>query len=267
MFDESFAEGWKLRYGSDPPFDFPEIAPFLAHRSVRSFSQEPVKEETVRALIAAAQSAATSSNLQLWSVISVQDPYLRQAVTEAAADQAHVRNAPWFFVFVADIYRLKRAAKKVGEEAAGLDYAEFTLMAAIDAALACEHMACAAERLGLGICYIGAVRNNPPRIQQLLNLPEGTAALFGLCLGCPREGTDASIKPRLPQEAVWFREQYNQDVGVEEYDERMTPFYISQGMKGEVNWSMRSARRVDGNHMTGREVLKDYLAKQGLFVR
>jgi nitroreductase len=267
MFDESFAEAWKQRYGSDPPFDFPQLAPFLTHRSIRSFSPEPVPEETVRALIGAAQSAATSSNLQLWSVISVQDAYQRQAVAEAAGDQQHVRLAPWFFVFLADTYRLRKAAKSVDQDAAGLDYAEFTLMATIDAALACEHMVCAAEKLGLGICYIGAVRNNPPRIQQLLNLPEGTAALFGLCLGFPREGVDASVKPRLQQEAVWFREQYNQDVEVSEYNERMTPFYISQGMKGEVNWSMRSARRVDGSHLTGREVLKEYLEKQGLYKR
>jgi hypothetical protein len=128
-------------------------------------------------------------------------------------------------------------------------------------------MVCAAEALGLGICYVGAVRNNPARIQQLLNLPEGVAALFGLCLGRPLEGLDAAIKPRLAPDQVWFHEQYDRDVEVAEYDERMRPFYISQGMKGEVTWSMRSARRVDGKHMTGREVLKAYLEKQGLYRR
>lgn len=267
MFDESFSEAWKLRFGSDLPFDLPEIGSFLRHRSVREYSAKPISEETVRGLIGAAQSSANSSNLQLWSVVSVQDDYLRQAVAEAAGDQEHVKKAPWFFVFLADVYRLRKVAAAVGEQAAGLDYAEFTLMATIDAAIAGERMVCAAESLGLGICYIGAVRNDPPRIQQLLNLPEGVAALFGLCLGRPREGLEAAIKPRLAPDNVWFREQYDQRVDVSEYDERMTPFYIHQGMKGEVTWSMRSARRVDGNHMTGREVLKAYLEKQGLYRR
>src|SRR5208283_831618 len=102
MFDESFADAWKLRFGSTPPFDIPQIATFLRHRSVREYSAETVSEDTVRGLIGAAQSAANSSNLQLWSVVSVQDAYLRQAVAEAAGDQEHVRKAPWFFVFLAD---------------------------------------------------------------------------------------------------------------------------------------------------------------------
>jgi len=267
MFDEPFAEAWRQRFGSAPPFDIPPIARFLTHRSVRDYSTQPVTEETVRGLIGAAQSSASSSNLQLWSVISVQDSYLRQEIAAVAGDQDHVRKAPWFFVFLADVYRLQRTAGAVGESAAGLDYAEFTLMAAIDAAVACERMVCAAETMGIGVCYIGAVRNNPQRIEQLLNLPDGVAALFGLCIGWPLEGLDSSIKPRLGADSVWFHEQYNREVEVAEYDERMRPFYISQGMKGEVTWSMRSARRVDGNHMTGREVLKAYFEKQGLYRR
>jgi nitroreductase len=218
-------------------------------------------------LIGAAQSAATSSNLNLWSVVSVQDPTRRKALAELCGNQEHIVKAPWFLVFVADHYRLKQAVRKIGESGAGLDYAEFALMAVIDAALAAEHLVCAAESLGIGICYIGATRNNPDKLQELLSLPEGTFAVFGLCLGYPSEGNRAQIKPRPSQETLWFKEVYDQDVSCEEYDRRMEPFYIEQGMKGSVTWSMRSGRRVDGQHMTGREVLKDYLERQGFYRR
>lgn len=267
MFDESFAEAWRLRYGGSPPDEFPSLARFLSHRSVREYSAKPVPLKLVMGLMAAAQSAATSSNLQLWSAISVEDTALRDQVAQLCADQVQVRTAPWFFAFCADHHRLKYAASQNGDSAEGLDFTEFAIMAYIDAALAAERMVCAAESLGLGICYIGALRNNPEAIAEVLGLPEGVFGLFGLCLGYPSESSKAQIKPRLSQQAVWFRNRYNPEPPIAEYDERMEPFYIGQGMKGAVTWSMRSGRRADGKHMTGREVLMDYLRRNGFAKR
>lgn len=266
MFDESFRTAWKLRYGEEPLFDFPELASFLRHRSVRHFSSKPVPQELIQALVACAQSAATSSNLQLYSLISIQDPRRRDQMARLCADQHQIREASWFFAFIADHHRLKKAAERVGEKPAGLEYTEFYTMAAIDAALAAERMVCAAESIGLGICYIGALRNNPEGVKDLLQLPDGTFGLFGLCLGYPAENIQAEIKPRLAQSAVWFREVYDPEVDVTEYDERMKAFYASQNIKGSATWSMRSGRRVDGFHMSGRDTQKEILLKWG-FIR
>ncbi len=264
MFDEDFEEAWRLRYGSDPVLS--DVPPrFLAHRSVRRYSDREVPESLVSGLVAAAQSAATSSNLQLWSVISVQDPGRRTEVARLCADQKQVHTAPWFLAFLVDHYRLRRCAALVGEECKGLDYNEFYTMAVIDAALAAERMVCAAEACGLGICYIGALRNDPFAVAKLLDLPYGTFGAFGLCIGYP-EG-EAAIKPRLPQSSVWFRERYDPEVGVGDYDDRMGAFNESQRMKGDVSWSMRSGRRVDEGHLTGREVLADFLKERGFLHR
>ena len=92
MFEETFAEAWQKRFGEDPatqPFD----PLFLRHRSVRDFSAREIPDSVIRALIGAAQSAATSSNLQLWSVISIQDRELRERVAQAAADQMMMHGA------------------------------------------------------------------------------------------------------------------------------------------------------------------------------
>jgi nitroreductase len=262
MFDEDFATAWKNRLGDDPPSQ-PFDAAFLQHRSVRDYSDKEVPESVTEALIGAAQSAATSSNLQLWSVISIQEQDLREQIAIAAADQRQVRNAPWFFAFLADHNRLRKAASKVGEYAEGLDYTEFFTMALIDVALAAERFVCAAESMGLSICYIGAMRNDPQRIAELLDLPEGVFCPFGLCLGYPANDSTSAIKPRLAQEAVWFREKYPASIDIAEYDDRMSAFYESQSMKGDVTWSMRSGRRVDNHHLTGREVLKSWLESRG----
>ena len=74
----------------------------------------------------------------------------------------------WFFAFLIDHYRLRRCAALVGEECRGLDFNEFYTMAVVDASLAAERMVCAAEAVGLGICYIGALRNDPYAVAELL---------------------------------------------------------------------------------------------------
>jgi nitroreductase len=267
MFTESFDEAWKLRYGKEPDFDFPELAPFLRHRSIRRFSAEPVSEELMSALISAAQSAATSSNLQLWSVVSVQDSERREALAQRCDNYNHIREASWFLCFLADHYRLKHAAAKIGENAEGLAYAEFYTMAVVDAALAAERLVCAAESIGLGICYIGALRNDAQFVKETLGLPEGTFGVFGLCIGWPEEPVTSHIKPRLAQSAIWHRETYDLNVDVSDYDRRMRAFYESEKMKGDVTWSMRSGRRVDEHHMTGREILLDWLRSQEFLLR
>jgi nitroreductase len=260
---ETFSEGWRHRFGCDPPRDVPELAPLIRHRSVRKYSDKPIPEELAQCLVGVAQSAATSSNLQLWSVISVQDLETREKIAAVADNYEHIRSAPWFFAFVADHHRLKTTAAEVGENAEGLDYEEFFIMATVDVALAAERFVCAAETLGMGICYIGAMRNNAAEIKRLLGLPDQTFCVFGLCLGWPEEPLQAHIKPRLSQEAIWFRERYDSGQNIGEYNARMSAFYESEKMKGEVNWSMRSGRRVDNHHLTGREVLKSWLEEQG----
>jgi len=146
-----------------------------------------------------------------------------------------------------------------------MEYAEFTTMAVIDASLAAERMVCAAEAIGLAICYIGALRNDPEGVAQALKLPHGTFGLFGLCLGHPAAGCAADIKPRLGQPAVWFREEYPPAPDVSEYDVRMKAFYLAQGMKGDFSWSARSGRRADGSpkQMGGRAGQRAWLESRG----
>lgn len=265
MFDESFAENWHCRYGQLPISDVPSLARTLGHRSIRKYSDLPVSEEMARVLVGCAQSAATSSNLQLWSVVSVQDPERRDRLATLCANDQHVRDCAWFFCFLADHYRLRQAAVKVGEDTSHLDFCEYYTMAVIDAALAAERMVGAAESLGLGICYIGGLRNHPHEVAEILGLPDGVFGVFGLCVGWPAEPNVAHVKPRLAQEAVWFRETYDREVSTDEYDERMRGFYQSEQMKGEVTWSMRSGRRL--GRMTGREGQLEWLQGHGLLKR
>jgi nitroreductase len=267
MFDETFSEAWAQRYGTKPPFDGSDFGRLLNHRSIRKFRRDPVPDTIEQALIAAAQSASTSSNLQLWSAISIHDPERRAAIAELCAGQKQIVEAGLFFAFCADIYRLKVAALANNEPAEALDTTEFFTMAVVDTALAAERMVCAAEALGLGICYIGALRNDAEEVKSLLRLPSGTFGVFGLCIGWPAEPIHSAIKPRLNQSAVCFRDEYPATVSVAEYDERMAQFYAEQGMSGTATWSKRSGERAHPSKLSGRDRLTEWLKGQGFLAR
>ena len=93
------AEALARRYGAAVPPAGPwneTIATLLDHRSVRGFLPDPVPAGTLETLIAAAQSAATSSNMQLWSAIAVTDPAKRKVLAEIAGDQKHIEQCPLY---------------------------------------------------------------------------------------------------------------------------------------------------------------------------
>jgi nitroreductase len=199
---------WQLRFSSPPPEADVRLAHYLSHRSVRRFSDRPISEADIQGLVAAGQSAATSSNLQSWSLVSVQNSVTRQKLADLCGGQKQIVTAPWFFAFIADLNRIEQYSVAAGVSPDALDTIEMYTVAVIDAALAAERMVCAAEAIGLGICYIGALRNHPYEVMEQLRLPLRTAPVFGLCLGYPAESANATIKPRLNQDQMWFRETY-----------------------------------------------------------
>ena len=267
MFKETFSEAWNRRYGSSPEYEIPSLARFLTHRSIRQFSAEPVTEEVVACLIAAGQSAATSSNLQLYSILTVQDPKKREKMAGLCGGQAQVRQAPWFFAFLIDHHRLRTARTQNVVKECDIDYEEFLIMAAVDAALAAERMLCAAQAMGLGDCYIGALRNDPQGVKELLKLPPGVFGVFGMTMGYPAPAIQSSIKPRLAQKSIWFHDEYPATHDLSEYDRRMAGFYAEEVYGDRKSWSCRSAERVTKAQMSGRHILKDWLASQQLGLR
>jgi hypothetical protein len=121
----------------------------LAHRSVRKFTAHPVTDGELAALVAAAQSASTSSNLQPWSVVAIRDPEHKARLAALANGQQFINQAPLFLVWIADLGRVHRLAERSGRPLDGADYLESTLIAFIDTALAAQNAVIAAESLGL----------------------------------------------------------------------------------------------------------------------
>jgi nitroreductase len=246
------------------------LATILAHRSVRAYRPDPLPAGTLERLIAAAQSAASSSNLQTWSVVAVEDPGRKARLAALAGGQRHIVQCPLFLVWLADLGRLRAVGAMTGAATAGLDYLESFLVAAIDAALAAQNAVVALESLGLGSVYIGALRNRPEEVAAELGLPPDVAAVFGLCVGYADPADASDVKPRLPQGVVLHRETYQQAVTaatLAAYDGEMAAFQTEQGQPA-MGWTKAAIARVRGpESLGGRDRLRAALTALGFALR
>ncbi len=214
------------------------IKTFTDHRSIRSYKEEMIKDKELDAIIRAAQAAPSSINGQQVSIIAVKDKEKKAKIAELAGGQKWIDEAPVFLVFASDFYRAKLAAEKNGVDLVITDDVESIMVGCVDVGLAMGNAIGAAESFGLGIVPIGAIRNNPQKLIELLELPKYVFPICGLCVGYPNDRS--GLKPRLPKEAVYHEEKYNSNLReiIDRYDEEMSQ-YMKERTNGENdrNWS------------------------------
>jgi Nitroreductase len=151
--------------------DFSEFSRFLSGRcSVREFGPEPLADEDVQAVVAAAQAAPSAGNLEAWDVVVVTDEDARQALSDAAFGQTHVAEAPALFVVCANYIR---SMSQYGERG--------ILYAVEDATIACTYMMLAAQARGLSSCWTGAFEEDD--VREYLGLPAHIRPLAILAVG------------------------------------------------------------------------------------
>ena len=246
------------------------LATIVNHRSVRAFLPTQLPPGTLELLIAAAQSASTSSNLQLWSVVAIEDPERKARLSELAGQQKFIRDAPLLLVWLCDHARLTAIAAERQMPVEGIHYLEEFIVGIVDAALAAQSAAIAAESLGLGCVYIGAMRNLPEQVAAELGLPPQVFAVFGMSVGHPDLAGETGVKPRLPRPVVLHREQYSRESqapDIARYNATARDFQREQGMR-EQDWTQQSIDRVkDVAALRGRERMRAALRNLGFELR
>ena len=247
--------------------DSPVLQAMLSHRSIRHFLPNALPEHTIETLVAAAQSAPTSSNLQTWSVIAVESQERRSQLADLTGPQKHLAVAPLVLVWLADLSRIERLGRLQGRDPVGIDYLDTFLMGVIDAALASQNAVVAAEAMGLGTVYVGGIRNRPEEVAQVLGTPQHVFPVFGLVVGRPDPARQTAVKPRLPQQAVLYREQYqvpaDQACEIGDYNAALRHFMRANKMK-EMDWSEQVVDRLlTPQALTGRHRLYEALRHAG----
>ncbi|MGC4376950.1 oxygen-insensitive NADPH nitroreductase [Fictibacillus sp. Mic-4] len=228
------------------------IETLLAHSSVRSFQEKQLSEEQIRTIVKSAQAASTSSFVQAYTIIGVKDPEKKEKLAILAGNQSYVAKNGHFFIFCADLHRHLLAAEMEGlaskDVSESLESTEMFMVSLIDAALAAQNAAIAAESMGLGICFIGGIRNHLPEVSELLKTPDRVIPLFGLAVGFPDK--KVGTKERLPFENIYHEEEYLQDKDqlkeqLTEYNDVISAYYNERtGGKRKDRWTEQIAVKL-----------------------
>jgi nitroreductase len=191
------------------------IEVLMNRRSVRKFTDRRLSEEELETIVRAGQQAPFAS--QLYSVLySTEGPIAFDA-------------AVWLVVCV-DTYKLERFMKLRGWNIV-TNNLTLLLLGMQDAAYMAENMVIAAESLGIGSCFLGAVSSSAARIRALgerFGLPDRVLPMVELVMGYPDE--DFPPRPRYPLAFTLFENKYPQlsDEDVREAMKVMDEGYLRQ---------------------------------------
>ncbi len=214
---------YRNRYGLDCDFRLETndtLRRILSRRSHRRFTGEPVGEDLLRSLFAAAFSAPSKSDLQQVSVIRLTRREAIERIASRSRNVAWITGAPEFMVWCGDSRRIRRLAKWRGHPFAN-DHLDAFMNAAVDTGIAMQTFIVAAESAGLGCCPVSEIRDHVHHLARELALPDHVFPVAGLCVGWPASEGDVSM--RLPQSVTVHENRYDDTnllTEVAEYDRR-----------------------------------------------
>jgi nitroreductase len=208
--------------------------------------------------------------MQWTSVVAITDPAKKKVLAEIAGNQKHIEQCPLYLCWVTDMSRNSAIGQAERTELKVMPWLETFLVASVDVALAAQNAVVAAESVGLGTVYIGAMRNDPERVAKLLGLPPQCFVLFGLCVGYATEQAAGEVKPRMPQPMMLHHERYDASkAGTlrQAHDKAMTEFSARNEMQAGT-WTQRVLNRLGPiSSMNGRERLAAALAALGFTIK
>ncbi len=177
----------------------------LSHRSIRKYKHKPVPDEVLQKILTAGTRASSSGNMQPYSIIVTTDEKIKEELLPAHFNQSMVTEAPVLLTFCADFHRM-RLWLELSDAPENFDNFMSFMIGSIDATLASQNVALAAEAEGLGICYLGTTLASNKEISRILKLPKHVVPVVGFSLGYPDEVP--KLRDRLSLEAIIHRETY-----------------------------------------------------------
>jgi nitroreductase len=150
-------------------------------RSIRSFLDIAVDQETILTIVEAGTYAPSAGNLQDWRFVVVEDKTLLKSLSEYCLGQASIQNSSFSVVVCSDYEQTERNYGLRGERL-------YTIQ---NCAAAIQNMLLAAHSLGLGGVWIGAFDEN--KIRVLLGIPNNVRPQAILAFGYPSEPPGTKI--------------------------------------------------------------------------
>ena len=175
-------------------------------KSVRVFTDRQIAPEAVAAILEAAVNAPTAGNQQLYTILHITDPRLKEQLAESCDHQPFIATAPLVLVFCADCRKWYHAFREYGCEPRKPGVGDL-MLAVSDTNIAAQNAVVAAQSLGIGSCYIGDIMENAEQQRQILSLPAYVFPAAMLVFGYP---TAAQLeRPKPPRCAMHHIVQEN----------------------------------------------------------
>lgn len=247
-----------------------ELADILKHRSHRRFKDDPVTDDILEILLAAAFSAPAKSDLQQSAVVIIRDSKKRKAIADLIPSMPWIRTCPVFMIFVGDSRRIRRICEIRGKPFSN-DHLDAFLNAAVDTGLVLMNFIRAAEAVGLGCCPISVVRNHIDEVAEIIELPDHVFPVAGMTAGYPLDDGYLSLRlnsainvhvnsyddAELAKELEAYDKRRDARFSIPTEKQRKTEEF---GVANFYGWSEDKARQVSTKE---RDQLASYLTKRG----
>lgn len=188
-----------------------------SRHSVRAYADRPIPRDLIDQICECAMRAPTAGNQQLYSILEIQDPVLKEQLSESCDHQPFIAKAPLVLLFAADYQRWFDYFRQSGVEAWCLAQGEKLrypaegdlMLACCDTLIAAQTAVIAAEALGIGSCYIGDILEQYEFHRELLNLPQYVLPVTMLCFGYEKEHRyEKRRSPRFPLNVIRHTDRY-----------------------------------------------------------
>lgn len=222
-------------------------------KSTRSFTDQKISVEDKQLILMAAAMAPTAGNQQLYTILDITDPVLRERLSETCDHQPFIAKAQMVLIFTADCKKWYDAYIEAGMTPREPGVGDF-LLAVEDAVIAAQNAVTAAESLGIGSCYIGDIMENYEIHKELLSLPKYVFPAAMLVFGYPSPTIENIKKPkRVAQNFIvhengyqamngqTLREMWRERCGEKGFDEYIRAFGLR---KYESDFSREMTRSV-----------------------
>ena len=186
-----------------------------ARKSVRAFLDKPIPPQVKRAILEAAAQAPTAGCQQLYTILDITDPQLKQELSVSCDNQPFIATASMVLVFCADCKYWVDAYAEGGCSPRPAGVGDL-LLAVSDTNIAAQNAVTAAWALGVGSCYIGDIMEQAETHRRLLNLPDHVFPAAMLVFGYPTDQQLQRAKPaRFALEDVVQENTYKPRTGAQ----------------------------------------------------
>ena len=212
------------------------IRQLMERTSTRAFEDRPIPPEDKSLILQAAAAAPTAGNQQLYTVLDITDPALRDTLAVTCDNQPFIAKAPMVLIFCADCQKWYDAFLLAGCDPRAPGAGDL-LLAVSDANLAAQNAVTAAWSLGIGTCYIGDIMEQCETHRRLLHLPPYVFPAAMAVFGYPTSQQKSRTKPERqdlshivhengyrPMDASELKEALSYKAGVRPYEEWIAAF-------------------------------------------